>query len=380
MRKSIWFVDELLKDSSIDVVYHKNLRSWEEVALSWKNVFKPEFAPNMPKLLRQEILQPDEITVARLKSPKIIACRLNHMEYKVLILTANGNLVRAPHDDLWDSCLPVDLQAIICGQESVHLPRFHVSKFMGELFYAYHSTNYTHFIYEYLAPLACTGDFRCEEAMQNSKIVTFAKCLASWQNDLFAEVGVDIEGKIATFQIPEGTIWCFELDSLHVPIKTNRISTLRALRSYFKASSISAKPDIPLALCTRNDSRRARIANADELEALVIELGGVNVDPARMSLKEKKDFFSKASLVIAESSGTMNPFLFSDSSNVLIPVALESARRTDLFYGGTTHNTGVMHRYQYNLCMTTTFQTPNGVMPSIYVDLVKLRHAIRAQL
>jgi len=377
MFRSIWYKKDVEDDSSVDILYTVSLRSWNETLLAYKHSRKMQFKSDMRTRIFNEILEDDEFLVLRLGRPRLFVLRINDLEYKILVQTNNGNLLRSPHESIWDYVLPSNLTNLLSAptkNSSTYADCFQLN---GEFVYLPHSHNYTHFLYEFLAPLHCLHSLVDYSEVKRLELFSFCRQIPAWQQDFISAAHIKVKMKL--MEIPVGSFMIFQPELLVVPIKTNKLSTPRMLQSIFKLKRSPQPPPSSLILCTRSDRARRRIANIHEVESLVISMGGIVVDPATLSFKEKACIFGASSVVIAESSASMNPFLFSSTAHVIVPAAPQSILDPYLFYGGTIHNLGLLSRYEYLECEFMS-NLEYSVMPQIIVPIERLRELIAQSL
>lgn len=373
MIRSIWYKKDMAYDSSVDILYSVSLRSWGETLAAYKHSSKKQFKSDIRARICNEIFEADEFLVLRLFRPRLLVLRINALEYKIIVQTRNGNLVRCPHESRWDYVLPSNFMNLLRGTSQYSAAHVECFKLNGEFVYSPHSYNYTHFLYEFLTPLHCLYSLADCFGSKHVDLLSFCGQIPDWQRDFILASQIVASSKL--IEIPIGSFMIFEPELLVVPIKTNKISTPRFLQAIMTRKRAPQPPRTSLIFCTRNDQRRQRIANIHEVESMVISMGGIVVDPSRLSFVDKACIFGAAKVVIAESSASMNPFLFSETAHVIVPAALQSVLDLNLFYGGTIHNLGLLDRYEYLECKMVR-NVEGFVMPQIIVPIEILRKTI----
>ena len=175
--------------------------------------------------------------------------------------------------------------------------------------------------------------------------VPFFTEIPDWQHQYHQLINVRCHSLSNIFDQMNSTAFFFKPKQIYFPYFNNYPLGLDVLRNFIKdkvAQDIIPKVekinDYSIIFLTRNDSRRSRIANIEEIENYIISIGGKVIDPIKLSLEERAIAFGKRAIFIGESSGCMNFGLFASNFSKLISLVDPNVLKNSEFcmVGGLT--------------------------------------------
>ena len=372
----------LCTDSSVTHHSTIDLSDWSYIRDCYKAI------PNMPlpetsKLyLKNHLFSDSSLVLLEVRSPKVVLFRFPNGEVRSFVATQGGFLLESPENYLWDSAFPF----IKSSGDSVafELPQnLPVVSNQSSLFFANHSSNFTHFLLDFWALLAgVLSRGQRKQAIPNE--IPIFESPISWQNEYFDLIGPFIPLYCHDFFQRANSSWIvFAPSSIVFPVFENKPLSLLWARKYMhqlfsqKAHQPVVKPlDGRIVFLTRNDSRRDRIRNISDIENLVISMGGHVVDPVQFSVAQRLQLFSLPCVFIAESSGSMNFSLFAHRLSRLIFLVDQSGLESvDLLVGGWIYGLGYASSSDF-VCGSGWRALPGSPLGSAEFSLTKIRDLI----
>ena len=125
-------------------------------------------------------------------------------------------------------------------------------------------------------------------------------------------LSLPISSKLSVIRCPEILLGFASSPLVKTSVVRNFVS------KYSKSELRAQSQSYQIIFFDRLDSRRIRVKNADQIKAYVLSIGGLVLDPSRLSFNQKVRLMSSNSIIIAESSGCMNPNIFSKGKSALI--------------------------------------------------------------
>ena len=283
-------------------------------------------------------------SVLRLLNPTIVIKDWGNGDKRFFLITESGILIEDPFQLHWDRSFPF----IETKKTSIsHSLLFRLDKYPSSvhniscpLMYFPHVSNYSHFLLDAFSNLSILASCFTEKHFLNYRLpIINAHQIPFWQCEwirLFTKslsskpLSLPISSKLSVIRCPE-ILLGFASSPL---VKTSVVRNFVSKHSKFELSAQSQSM-YQIIFFDRLDSRRIRVKNADQIKAYVLSIGGLVIDPSRLSFNQKVRLMSSNSIIIAESSGCMNPNIFSKGKSALIFLTdCETYARKDLAIAG----------------------------------------------
>jgi len=273
-------------------------------------------------LLRSHISIPFACRVYEVKSPNIFIYNHANGESRTFLVTDEGFLLEPQWQSIWDKYFPfLHFAGNSYASSHSNIKSFSEISLPNQAFVHFpFQINYTHFLYDSLAPALALKTVRSAIFERNTCLSFLSKPPLPWQKDFLCASGLSHLPR--TYTNMPGIIRV-KLDRIVVPTVPNHFVALKYLRSHVFCLATSTQDRQKLKLnrlvfLSRTDSRRSRIRNIHDIEIFVASLGGITIDPSRLSISAKRSLLAEAKVCIAESSGCINYALFSGQGCCLV--------------------------------------------------------------
>ena len=306
------------------------------------------------EFLKSHLFSSIGMELLEINNPTILVCRLPNGEVRSFVTTQSGFLLEHEENFLWDIYFSfIERRG---GSLAFKVPsNLPVVTDESSFLFANYSANFTHFLFDFWALLARIVSSGSLQDLIPNEIPIFERPV-SWQNQYFDLIRPFRPSYFHNlFEEFNSMAFYFCPSKVVLPVFDNKPLSFLFARQYLH--EIDSKNQLcsgvsPLSgriiLLTRNDSRRARIKNIDEIEELVASMGGHVIDPIKYSVSERIHLFSRPSVFIAENSGCMNVALFGNSHSQLISLVEPSMlSSTELLVAGWTYLLGFSNRTDY---------------------------------
>jgi len=318
INRRIFLRDELNIDSSIQELGFACLNDWGLVKQWRQGIRRMPITKAQKQYLDNIVFSGMHCGLYVVHNPTVLIYRWPSGEERWFMVTQHGNLVE-PHDySVWDSFLPFATKSNgIIHFSMNNIISLERDTLKQSLVWAPFSNNYTHFLIDSYAPLITTATRSWVKSPSDYKIFSF-QAYDSWQEKLLANLpyGHIIYNQPLNPLSPRSVV--LKPSRVIYPVLSGRPVAIHLLRLMMHKAfgispfcSFSYQPSSRVVLLTRHDLRRKRIRNIKHIESIVLEKGGIVVDPASLSFGDKVNVLKEASLCIAEGSSSLNHALFS---------------------------------------------------------------------
>ena len=281
------------------------------------------------EIVRNKLMgQPAELIL--LRDATVVSLRLTELEERHFCFDRDGILIEED-GDIW--------LKVLFGEQVGCLNDIY--KIFGEVVdqgkkienakvFTQHSYNFSHYLFDGLAPLR---EFR-EELRLVPVIGSKEYGLNGWQNELW--MGFDLPRWEQTFEWGSGRMHIAKYKELYYPYCPGLIHRMSRVgdeirRIWGRSDSRNLGP----VFLTRHDNRRGRITNVDEIESYVQSMGGECIDQSKLSWGERLQVLSGGSALVGEGSGIVVGSQLAKAEtttvNLLDPIVLEDE---SFLYGG----------------------------------------------
>ena len=345
-------ISKLITDQSIEVVERYNIENWMFVSNIYKSFENLPLNQSWKYLLKNSLLEDPHLYILKINNPNLLSLRISQNETKTFIFSNSGFLIEPEFYGVWDKYFPFierddeDLSFQLPDNIPTHSDD-------NTYIWSNHSCNFSHFMLDHFSKLVILNQ-------NNPNIFTkyqvpFFTEIPDWQHQYHQLINVRCHSLSNIFDQMNSTAFFFKPKQIYFPYFNNYPLGLDVLRNFIKdkvAQDIIPKVekinDYSIIFLTRNDARRSRIANIEQIENYIISIGGKVIDPIKLSLEERAIAFGKRAIFIGESSGCMNFGLFASNFSKLISLVDPNVlKNSEFLYGGWPYALGYADRTSY---------------------------------
>ena len=339
-------IRDLLNDDSIEIV---NLTGHN----SDSNHKSLDFISDLPASIQcKEILNYytniiPYSSLLRLFNPTFLICDWGGGDRRYFLISNNGTLIEDPFQSFWDTSFPFIHRG--CSPDHFSLS-FRLDNNITSthnikhpLIFFPHVSNYSHFLLDAFSNLSIVlHHYSPEFTLPYRLPIINPHETPSWQFEWISYFLKTAKVNMLPF-FSYSQLTVVSCPEVLMPLSSSPMVKTTILRTYIdqfreRRASIQSKQKKQIIFFDRSDSRRGRIKNADQLKTYVSTIGGIIVDPSKLTFNQKLNLLSTDSIVIAESSGCMNSNIFSNERSFLIFLTdCESYSRPDLAISGWSY-------------------------------------------
>ena len=263
-------------------------------------------------------------------NPLVYIYRFPSGEMRWFLVSANGNLIESPKQQIWDIAFPFLTfnSDATSGGASCESAAIEVEA-MDSLIWLPESNNYTHFFFDSFAPAAFADLLLRISGFETKTLTYIYEHKSEWQKEFLDKLS--FKGIRLKFDA-SSDIALIRPKSVIFPVVSQKSLALKFLREFIKLNmeqganiALKDSPNLKILFLTRCDYRRSRIQNIDEIEKFVVQDGGTVIDPSTLSFEQKRKIIQLHGIVIAQSSGCINFALFCEPHHHLINLVEKSS-------------------------------------------------------
>jgi hypothetical protein len=338
INRRIFSREEITDDDSVKEICYVQVANWKKVLSWYKGIGMLPVRQEWKGLLRSHIYTGAYFSTYLIESPTIAIYKWPNKEQRWFLVTRNGNLIEPDVYSIWDkyfSCIFTDSVgfSIRVPQERVHEREIEKSIWFPS------QVNFTHFLIDSFAPLAQL-DQLLSARIGETYFVPLVGNQPSWQAEYMDKLSLQ------KVKLEDGGDKCsliiLKPKSLALPMFSCKPAAYLPLREFLYTRSVG-KGDAVVPkniesrciLLSRRDQRRRRVRNIDQIEELVVSLGGMVVDPSVLGIEDRFEMIGNSRLCIAEGSGTTNALVYGiDSTQAINLTDPEALENPELLHGG----------------------------------------------
>ena len=308
---------ELENEPSVEICHTEIIAPSADLENAQSGLDNLLLSPSIREQVLNNLLQPQHRSLFKVHSPTIIVHIFPHGGTRHFILTESGTLLE--ENAFWLKRFNFIEKNATGYSLNAFFKEEHLIKSDRSFAWCPDTPNFSHFLVDSLAPLAF---FQKKSPELNTlPLPQFAPSI-SWQDEYLQHFGEKCYFLRDSQSEKPTSFIIFKPKSLVLPVISCTMNRSLAIRDFIRdkwnaPSADNSVKRIPIFLW-RNDERSARIRNAQEIQEMVMRLGGFTVDPSKLNAHQKLQLFNLPGIFIGESSGTTNVSIFANPNARLI--------------------------------------------------------------
>lgn len=375
-------IHKLSTDPSVEIVGRYDVSNWQFISDIHKSLQHLPLQQSWRSILKVNLFEDQQLYLLKINNPKILCLRLSRNEVRLFVISENNFLIEPEYNNRWDSYFPFIKSEN--NKVSFNFPESIFSVRDNDAYlWSNHSCNFSHFMLDHLSKLVILKQ-------SNSNIISnfpvpFFVDVPYWQDQYHQLINIKPRSLSHLFDHARSPVFIFRPKKLYFPHFSNLPIGLNVLKEFLNSkgpNKINSQKiedsRYSIIFLTRNDARRDRIRNIQQIEDFVLKIGGKVIDPTRLSLEERRVSFSSHTIFIGESSGCMNFGLFATKSSRLISLVEPGViNNPEFLYGGWPYSLGYADRTYFVIGENPSKLTKSPLGTATF-SLDKIEHIIKS--
>jgi len=319
---------------------------WEEIGVAYKNINRYPLRGLWRQYLRYRLLDIETAKLWQIDKPTIIVYRFANGERRFFLISNTRNICEDEANRMWYKFFPFISE---CGQ-SIYIDTGDSTTVEVDKDFAWlpQTYNYSHFLCDSIAPWI--PFYNTEEVKRRKLQVLSLGRWGTWQEDVINKLGFE---SLPMDKGVQSSITLIKPRSVVIPTMCSKVMSQHILRNWFARNytiqdGANRGEKNRLVYLTRSDERKIRVRNEDEIVMFVKRIGGLVIEPSKMTFSDKISALASAETIICEGSGSLNPILFG-SDRCEIVLLTDPWTLNDPFFleGGFPYLHLVVHRLEH---------------------------------
>ena len=328
---------------SVEIINYSKDYDWRKISQTKYHIERQGLDKHSKDWLMNILFEGKSEIALRICCPTIACIRVSPNEYRDFIFTSEGVLLEPDYLSIWDHYFTTFFSdenkptGMLNPQKIFDLP--------GSYHWLRFSHNYTHFLHDGLSPLL--AQLVHFDSLQENKNLLFLGDRRHWSDEFLSKLNMNLCNIVAKGSL---TYFWVKPRELFLTYESNYIERDKKIRAWIKEKfnlrDVRPNPRASVIIFNdRSDSRENRISTINEIREFARRHGILSALPVNLSIPEKWNLYNSANICISESSGNMNPAIFSDNPTKLIGLANHaSSTSLDMIFGGWSHSIGYLDR------------------------------------